>query len=206
MKPLHQLTARLEGQSRIKFKWDYQGFDTAQYVYIYSIDPNGRADGQYRILYDISKPQDPQDNLSFSITCEPSVASLRILRFAVFCSADWAQPPLEQVSKLAGDPQYVVQVLTGHANITWSEKARKVGDLKLVSFSITSDTVVPPGILGYVINGVNLHYSFPMQIGQDTIRTPSILIRADQNPTIVPLDPSFAVNFTIRKRTGLFSR
>ncbi len=204
MKPLYHLTAHWDDQSRITFKWGYPGFESAQYVYIYSVGPDGQPDEEYHVFYDVSLPQNPQDNLSYCLTCQTSLVSLRLLRFVAFCTDNRIQPTPEEISRLACDPQYVVQVLTGRAKLTWSAKARKFGQLKVVSFSITSDALIPPGILGYVIPEVGLCFPIPMEISQGTICTPPILIRAEQDPSIVPFDPAFAANFTICKKKPVF--
>lgn len=191
----------------VLFRWEANGSND-RYIHVLGIS---EGNGTLRIDPKCYMQKDMRfaagsNMLSISVRLSGGVNGVRGRQFLVFSTDEggWNENELEAVMN---DPSrrshFVITVIIGHAQLTYSVRNRRVNSARVVSFVLRSSVAIAENVIGYryMCGDKEICLPFPGAIpgGNKKIKTGEILIPAGSVVQVTPVDQRFNRNFDIRK-------
>ena len=206
MKPLSDFKGRWDSTTqRIKFTWNAKALEKDGYIVIVAINGEGDAISLNSRTYfagDVRSIEGQGDSISMSVP-----AGSRGVYKMVFCGVSALNASeasdIDVLNYCKSNPECLMAVMMGKAEITWSEKNTKLDFVKVVEMEITSNCEIESGVLGYQYSkdNVKINMPFPGKIeARKRTKYPPILIPKDCDIAVVPCDVQFGGNLVIQKK------
>ena len=211
MKPLASFSGKWNpSMQAIQFQWDARALGNDRYIYIIGIVGNGndmRLDMTQLSLLDVRNPAN-QSNSSLIKRITNGRAGVFKMLFCGFSSplAAGSQNEASVIEACRNDPSFLTTVMMGQASITCQIGTSVQDNAKVVTFDITSNCEISPGVLGYQYHCDNMVITidFPGVIAKGRTEFKPIAIPKNCDINVVPFDKQFAGNLEIKQKNKLF--
>lgn len=212
MRPVKGIVGKwIPSRQMLQFHWEAEALQNDRYIYFVEIKSDGnkmRVDSNSVWLFDSRDPQNPSLSDKYIKLSGSGAGRVMLKKFFVY-STDTSSDRNEEVilNECAGNCKYLVDVLTGTAQIEYSMKSSEIKNSKIVGIELNSDNNIGEGIIGYSykLDNVLIKHSFPA-IPRGNTKYPDIAIPSNCVLRIVPFEERYAGNMSIKeKKKSLFN-
>ncbi len=202
MKPLVNFQGKLTANG-IQFTWDVKALENDAYIILVGIIGSGDSikinQNCVKLLSLQSMEGDGSSYLMQNMSGSAGVQK------AVFCglSSETKSTDEEILEMCRSNPDCMISVMMGRADIEWSDHAKVVDNVKIITFELNSNTEISQGVLGYQYSygsELIMKLPFPDRVHQGKHNYPPILIPKDCDISVVPYDDQFKGNLNIKKK------
>lgn len=212
MRPVKGIVGKwIPARQMLQFHWEAETLKNDRYIYFVEIKNDGgkmRTDLNSVWLFDSRDPKNPSLSDKYIKLNGNGSGKMMLKKFCVY-STDTSSDRNEEVilNECSKDSNYLVDVLSGTAQIEYSIKTNEVKNTKIVGIELNSDTNIGEGIIGYSykLDNIVIKHSFPA-ISKGNTKYPDIAIPANSILRIVPYEDKYAGNISItEKKKSLFN-